>query len=68
MSRTDRIQYLTRKAQRGVINRVERNELARLIGRDPRDFQSDSGLPDLVAIALVAIAIALLTEIFTKKV
>lgn len=62
-----RIQYLTGKAQRGVITPEERKELAHLLGRNPSDFKTDDDLQTLVGIGLVAIAIALLAEMFGKK-
>lgn len=62
-----RIQYLTGKAQRGVISPDERQELARLLGRNPNEFSTDDGLKTLIGIALVAIAIALLDDLFGKK-
>lgn len=67
MNTTDRIQYLTKKAQRGVITQTERQELARLLGRNPKEFQSDNGLSELIGIALIAIAIAMLADILTRK-
>jgi hypothetical protein len=65
--REDRIKYLTAKAQRGVITSAERRELASLLGRNPQDFNSDEGLNTLIGIALVAIAIAVLSELMSKK-
>ena len=56
----ERIQYLTRKAQRGAITPKERDELARLLGYDPKDYQGDEGLAFLIGIALGAIAAALI--------
>ena len=63
----ERIQYLTGKAQRGVLLPEERQELARLLGRNPGDFNNDDGLKTLVGIALVAIAISLLADLLSKK-
>jgi len=65
--KTDRIRYLTKKAQRGVITEAEQRELARLLDKNILDFQSDNGLSELIAIALIAIAIALLVDILSKK-
>lgn len=67
MNTRDRIQYLTKKAQRGVIKPFERQELARLLGKNPKDFQSDNGLSELIGIALIAIAISMLADILTRK-
>jgi hypothetical protein len=63
----ERIQYLTGKAQRGVISPNERQELANLLGRNPGDFNNEDGLKTLVGIALVAIAIALIADVLGKK-
>ncbi len=57
MNNKERIQYLTKKAQLGVITQVERQELAKLLGKNPKDFQTDNGLSELTAIALIAIAV-----------
>lgn len=65
--RTERIQYLARKAQLGAITQAERNELARLLGRRPSDYSSDDGLSSLIGIALIAIAIALIADLLSKK-
>jgi len=66
-STTNRIQYLTRKAQRNAISIQEQKELARLLGRDPKDFERDNGPSELVAIGLIAIALALLADLFPNK-
>jgi hypothetical protein len=66
-STTYRIRYLTKKAQRNAITSQERKELARLLGRDPKDFERDNGSSELIAIGLVAIAIALLADMLMKK-
>jgi hypothetical protein len=63
----DRIQYLTAKAQRGVITPTERAELARLLGRNPFDFETPEGMNTLVSIALFAIAIAIIAGILSKN-
>jgi hypothetical protein len=67
MTKTERIQYLAKKAQRGVITQTERQELARLLGRNPDNFQSENGLSELIGIALIAIALALLADLLTQK-
>jgi len=64
---TERIQYLTKKAQRGVISQPEQEELARLVGRNPGEFRNDDGLTQLITIALVAIAIAFFADMLAKK-
>jgi uncharacterized RmlC-like cupin family protein len=61
----DRIQYLTRKAQMGVITPYEQNELAQLLGRDQQEFNNQNGLSLLIGIALAAIAAAIIVEILT---
>ncbi len=63
----ERIQYLTGKAQRGSISQNERKELAKLLGRNPGELNSDSDLNTLVGIGLVAIAIALIADAIQKK-
>lgn len=68
MNYTDeRIQYLTAKAQRGVISQTERKELAKLLGKNPTEFSSDEGLNTLIGIGLLAIAISLLSSLISKK-
>ena len=63
----DRIQYLTKKAQHGVITPSERDELARLLGYDPRDYQGDLGLAFLIGAALGAIAAAIIIELLSGR-
>jgi hypothetical protein len=63
----ERIQYLTKKAQHGLITEAERQELAQLLGRNPNDFQNDKGLSQLIGMALVAIAIAIIAELLSSK-
>jgi hypothetical protein len=63
----ERIQYLTKKAQHGLITDSERYELARLLGRNPNDFQNDNGLSQLIGIALVAIAIAIIADLLSRR-
>ena len=63
----ERIQYLTAKAQRGVISETERKELAKLLGKNPSDFTSDEGLNTLIGIGLLAIAIALISSLVSKR-
>ena len=65
--RTERIQYLTRKAQRGVISQAERNELARLLGKRPSQYKSDDGLSELIGFALIAIAVAMIADLLSRK-
>jgi uncharacterized RmlC-like cupin family protein len=59
----ERIQYLTRKAQMGVVTPDEQNELAQLLGRDQQEFNNQNGLSVLIGIALAAIAAAIIIEI-----
>ncbi|MBL7912644.1 MAG: hypothetical protein JNJ41_16400 [Bacteroidia bacterium] len=61
--KTKRIQYLTRKAQRGAITQIERNELASLLGKNPNEFDSENGLPNLIGFALIVIAVAIIADI-----
>ncbi len=63
----ERIQYLTKKAQHGLITDAERLELAQLLGRNPNDFQNDNGLSQLIGIALVTIAIAIIADLLSSK-
>lgn len=62
---TQRIQYLTKKAQFDVITPQEQNELAYLLGRQPQDFQQPNGLNVLIGIALAAIAAAIFIRLLT---
>lgn len=62
-NQTERIRYLTRKAQRGAISNSERNELAKLLGKDPKKFQDSDGLDVLIGIALVALAAGLIASL-----
>lgn len=66
-SNTERIQYLTNKAQRGVIAPYERDELASLLGRRPQEFQDPNGLKLLIGIALAAIAAAIFIKLLTDE-
>jgi ADP-dependent phosphofructokinase/glucokinase len=66
-SNIDRIQYLTKKAQWGVINSYEQDELAHLLGRRPQEFQQPNGLDQLIGIALVAIAAAIIIKLLTDE-
>lgn len=67
MSNTERIKYLTQKAQRGVITRDEQDELANLLGRKPQEFQDTDGLTLLIGIALAAIATAIIINLLTDE-
>lgn len=67
MSNTERIKYLTQKAQRGVITRDEQDELANLLGRKPQEFQDTDGLSLLIGIALAAIATAIIINLLTDE-
>ena len=64
---TERIQYLTKKAQLGAITQSEQDELAELLGYDPQEFSGSDGLSILLGIALVAIAIALIVLLVTER-
>jgi hypothetical protein len=62
----DRIQYLTKKAQMGVIDPFEQDELARLIGRNRQEFNNNNnGLSLLIGLALAFIAAAIIAEILS---
>lgn len=63
----ERIQYLTKKAQMGVISSYEQNELANLLGRDYTEFNQDNGLSLLIGLALAAIAAAIIADILTQN-
>ncbi len=63
----ERIQYLTKKAQMGVISSYEQNELANLLGRDQEEFHQDNGLSLLIGLALAAIAAAIIADILTQN-
>lgn len=62
---TERIQYLTKKAQRGVVTQAEREELAVLLELNPQEFQGSKGLAMLILIALAAIAAAVIIAILS---
>lgn len=62
-SKTERIQYLTRKAEKGSISASEKRELATLLGKNPKDYSNEESLSALVGIALVFIALALLSQL-----
>lgn len=62
----ERIQYLTKKAQMGVIDSFEQDELARLIGSNQQEFNNNNnGLSLLIGLALAFIAAALIAELLT---
>jgi hypothetical protein len=63
----ERIQYLTKKAQMGVISSYEQNELANLLGRNQEEFNQDNGLALLIGLALAAIAAAIIADILTHN-
>lgn len=63
----DRIKYLTRKAQLGVITPEERDELANLLGQEPQQFKDPANLDILIGIALIAIIAALIIKILEGK-
>jgi hypothetical protein len=63
----ERLQYLTKKAQWGVITHEEQNELANLLGRQPREFQEPNGLNLLIGIALAAIAAAIIIKLLSDE-
>ncbi|MEN6609352.1 MAG: hypothetical protein ABFC24_00780 [Methanoregulaceae archaeon] len=62
-SRNARIQYLTNKAQMGVITPYEQNELAQLLGKNQQNYQGSEGLALLVGLGLAVIAGALIAEL-----
>jgi hypothetical protein len=67
-SNIERIQYLTKKAQMGVIDPVEQNELAGLIGRNKQEFDNkNDGLSLLIGLALTFIVAAILAEILSGR-
>ncbi len=66
-SNIDRIQYLTKKAQLGVITPEERDELAYLLGQEPQQFRDLSDLDKLIGIALIAIIAALIIKIISRE-
>ena len=67
VSETDRIQYLTNRAQRGSISRSEQEELAHLLGRNPRDYQGEQGLALLIILALSAIAAGIIIALLSSR-
>lgn len=62
-SKNARIQYLTNKAQRGMITSFEKDELARLLGKNKQNYKGPDGLALLIGLGLAVIAGALLAEI-----
>jgi len=64
-TRIERIQYLTKKAQIGVIAPLEQNELAQLLGCEPQEFQDSKGLSALIGIALIAIVLAIIASLLS---
>jgi hypothetical protein len=62
-SRNERIQYLTNKAQIGVINPFEQNELAQLLGKNQQNYQGSEGLALLIGLGLAVIAAGLIAEL-----
>ena len=64
-SRNERIQYLTNKAQFGVITPYEQNELAGLLGRNQQNYKGQEGLALLIGLGLAVIAGALLAELLS---
>jgi hypothetical protein len=62
-SETERIQYLTNKAQMGVITPFEQNELAQLLGRNQQEYKGSEGLSLLIGLALAVIAGAIISEL-----
>jgi hypothetical protein len=66
-TRKERIQYLVGKAQRGAISSAERTELATLVGRNPRESDTEEGLKVIIGIALFAIVLDLISGFITGK-
>lgn len=62
-SKNARIQYLTNKAQRGMISPFEQNELAQLLGKNQQNYKGPDGLALLIGLGLAVIAGALLAEL-----
>jgi hypothetical protein len=65
-SQTQRIQYLTHKAQKGAITPAEKNELAGLLHRSPKEFEGSDGLGLLIALALAAIVAGIIAAILSR--
>lgn len=63
----ERIRYLTRKAQFGVITPGEQDELTYLLGEDPQQFRDPNSLDTLIGIALIAIIAAVIIKILDRK-
>ena len=62
-SETERNQYLTNKAQMGLITPVEQDELAQLLGRNQQEYKGSEGLALLIGLALAVILGALISEL-----
>ena len=62
-NKLERMQYLTHKAQKGVITQSEKDELAILLGHEPQEFKGSEGLAILIVVALAAIAAAIIIAI-----
>lgn len=58
-----RIQYLTNKAQMGVITPSEQSELAQLLGKNQQNYKGSEGLALLIGLGLAVIAGALIAEL-----
>ena len=61
--RNERIQYLTNKAQLGVITPFEQNEFAQLLGKNQQNYQGSEGLALLIGLGLAVIVGALIAEL-----
>ncbi|MCK9593023.1 MAG: hypothetical protein M0Q91_13545 [Methanoregula sp.] len=62
-SRNERIQYLTNKAQIGVITPFEQEELAQLLGKNQKNYKGSEGLSLLIGLGLAVIAAGLIAEL-----
>jgi hypothetical protein len=62
-SRNARIQYLTNKAQMGVITPGEQSELAMLLGKNQQNSKGSEGLALLIGLGLAVVAGALIAEL-----
>lgn len=67
VTKEERIQQLLEKAKTGTITDNERDELARLLDRDPSEFRGNDGLSLLIGIAIGALIGLLFAAILTNN-
>ena len=63
----NRVQYLASKVSNGVATQQERQELARLVGHNPNEFEGPNGDAALIAIALAALAAGIIIGLLLAR-